>query len=430
MKHLRSSFLLLAIVLIGGSYLYWNERGPAIPNGAQVLLRVAPERISQIQTGKVNLRREGKKWQVASRNGKNFVAADEKIVAPVLESVQLLQSNSVIERPESLIEYGLEKPRDFLQINETKIELGNAPKFDASRVYAKIDNKIVLLPANLVEFAGRQFEAWRDKTVLSFEPENVTEFSIQAPQIKASFIKNGAVWRVEKPIDAPAETSAIETFLQSLASARVEKWLDEKPSDLKKWGLEKPLAQVEIGGAKLKIGKKIGESYAAQNASSPAIFQISSAIFGLSNRPLRDWRDKTVADFDWNKTRRLSMIWRGKRRDFVKKNRKWQLANEKSNVPINAAIFEILFAIHEWRAQDFVDSPDDLKNYGLEKPILKLSGDVGLEVGQSGGKIYVRREKSANGIIFVLSRDSLGNVKRALDILFPARPGHEEKVRP
>lgn len=429
MKQFRSTLILLVLALGIGGYIYFNERGPIAEEGSTELVRT---QASQVQTvnlengaNGVQLRRDGDSWYVAKLDkGKpgEPVLADPTVVKTLLDSLQLVQSKATVDKPSDLKQYGLDKPASKISVDGKTLEFGSKPKFDQSSIYTKVGDTVAMVPSTLADNTSKAFNDWRDKSLLQVKSDEVESFSVKAPKVTAEFKKQDDKWTLTAPASAPADSSTITSFLSTLSTTQSTAWLDEKGKDLAKWQLDKPQATVTVGDATLKIGKKLSGGYAAQNSLSPAVFQIPESTFTQIDRPLKDWRDKRVADIAVADVTAVEVTARGATKSYQKTDDKWQETGGKADDKVNMSVQDLLYSASGWNAVDFVEKPGPDKTYGLDAPLatLKITAKDGytLTVGEKDGKTYV---KDAKGTIFQLGPEAAASLKSPLDALIPAK---------
>ncbi len=441
MKSLRSSLALFLIVAIFGAYIYFNERGPIADSGAVVLLRTDPQNVQQItltqDTGPLTLKKEGAIWKVQRDKSSFAVPADDSAVQNLLKDLQLLQSPQALDDdPKNRKDFGLEKPLASLQMANAKIEFGKEPSFDATKVYARVsaDSKtqVALLPDSLKTAAIRPFADWRDKAILRVSADNAKSISVKAPAITANFDKSKAgeestssEWQVTNPVNAKADAGIIESLLTQLTNTLAPKFFDDNPKSLKDWGLEKPQAQIAIetadGPRSLLVGKKTAGGYAAKNSLSPAVFEVPESLFGLLNRPLRDWRDKKVLEVETDNLQTVTVTFKGATKTFNQTEKKWREVGAKVDDSatgkeaadaINHAVMDLIFALQGLEAQDFADNQ---KSDMLNKPWVQIKLDnTSLTIAEKE-KLLAQVNRNSLLILPLSARDSL---QKPLDKLF------------
>jgi hypothetical protein len=154
---------------------------------------------------------------------------------------------------------------------------------------------------------------------------------------------------------------------------------------------------------------------------------LPDATFALLGRPLRDWRDKTVARFDINRASRVEVSAGEQRKVLLRRDDAWQNENGESNQQTRAAALELLAFAAEMRARDFIEVAPNPAKYGLDKPFLTLQIEadtpIQLRFGRVGQQIYAQKSGSQDAdTIFVLSSNALRASQEALAQLRP-KPG-------
>ncbi len=451
MKSLRSTLILLVVVAALGGYIWFNERGPIAESGATVLLRSDPNTVERVAMqwhgASVELRKNGSRWMAEQPKKAISVPADADAVKTLLNDLQLLQTASVLpDEAAKRKNFGLEKPGSSLGIGGAKIEFGASPSFDSTKVYARITNdgktQIALLPSSLGTAVAKSFNDWRDKAALRVTLDEAQKITIKAPAISATFEKTksgedgkSSEWKITSPVAAEADSSTIEGLIGQLPITKATRFLDDKPQSLAKWQLDKPQAQVEFstpdGPRSLSLGKSLAAGHAAKNSLSAAVFEVPNSLFGLLNRPLRDWRAKTVVKLDVDNVAEVEIAARGGKKRFAKTDEKWREAGAKVGTTAkeqeaadaaHRAVMDILLVLQALSATGFVDKPAAPANYGFDKPLLDLviDGTTHLQIGTSGGKFYARTGSGANfaGSVFVLPKSAFDALKSPLDTLF------------
>ncbi|MBV9865254.1 MAG: DUF4340 domain-containing protein [Abitibacteriaceae bacterium] len=463
MKNFASTFILLLVVAAVGGYIYFNERGPVAETGSAVLMRVDPTTLTSLKLtqpgGKtVVLQKAGENWNVqqqgkGAQDSTPAVPADADTVKGLLDQLQLLQSAAAMSSdPAKLKEYGLDKPQSTLAVGEQKVEFGKKPSFDNSKIYARVgdtkNSQVALLPASLEATVTKSFDDWRDKAILRVALDDTTQFDITAPALSATFLKEpaksseaGATWKITKPVATSGDTTTVESFINQLPQTKTPKFLDDKPTSAAQWGLDKPIAIVKVATTKgertLSIGKQLKDGYAAQNSTSPSVFQITTATYGLINRALREWRAKEVVKLELADLTRLQITARNATRNYSKSGDKWQAAGTNAATTnnaasttadtVNQAVLDTILDIQNLNAQDFIDKPVAPDIYGFDKPAAhftftssKSSGPITVELGSKSGKVYARTGTNStfSPTVYILPTTALTNFKGPFDTLF------------
>ena len=146
------------------------------------------------------------------------------------------------------------------------------------------------------------------------------------------------------------------------------------------------------------------------------------------SRPLNHWRDKSVLKLNTGRLQNMKVSFRGKHIAFEQIEQTWRREDGENAKKYHPAALEIAYALQEIKAVNFLDKPQDLKNYGLGKPVLQLqltseewSGVRSVQFGKASEKIYARvlGQADFSPVILVLPSDALDGFQISLNILFP-----------
>jgi hypothetical protein len=157
--------------------------------------------------------------------------------------------------------------------------------------------------------------------------------------------KNGK-WSITAPESYSADQDAVSTIVSSLNPVTADGIVEDKPSDLTKYGLTTPTLTVTI---KEKAGKTdqlvfgddvpAGSLVYARTNSRPAVYTVSSSVKSSFDKGLNDLRDKRLLTFDSNRLTRVEVISGKSDIEFGKNNQnEWQILKPK---PYRADSFQV-----------------------------------------------------------------------------------------
>ena len=146
-------------------------------------------------------------------------------------------------------------------------------------------------------------------------------------------------WKITSPKPLSADHEAVSSILYDLSPLKADKVVDQKPTDLKVYGLDPPLAEVsattkEGKTSKLLIGDDTptgGDAYAMLEGD-PRLFEVGTAYKTNFNKTLMDLRDKRMLPLDFDKLSKVEVTGPKLNIDFVpdgSTNGKWILQNPK-----------------------------------------------------------------------------------------------------
>ena len=261
--------------------------------------------------------------------------------------------------------------------------------------------------------------------VFTIEADAIDEITITAESGDTTTVrKTGDEWSVVAPTTAPADDGEISGIATNLASLEEGRLIDENPSALADFGLEKPRIEVAFKGGgtdhRLLIGARTptGADVYAKTAASPRVFLIASYLDSTFNRSTFDLRDKSALRFDRDAADSLSLITNGRTIRFQKAGGSWQLAEPASTRSDEAAIEGLLGQLDGLQMRS-VAAPEaeDLARFGLDTPAATIrvgsgSSSAELQVGSTAeeGRLYAR--DAARPEIFTIDASLLDELKK------------------
>jgi len=235
-----------------------------------------------------------------------------------------------------------------------------------------------------VEFK-KAAEEQKKETLFSFQVDDAKAVTLEYPDRKIELEEKDGVWRLTKPIDAPADETAVKNLLRAIADAEVKKKLDNVGEDLSPYGLKDPMATIRVKLKDrelpaIKVGKTspIGFSTYVQRTDQPQVYLTGSAFHSGMDKKVKDLRDKRILTFEDASVHRIEVS--GPDRDIAlsKKDDSWKLDRPQSDDADNETVRSYLSTLRSLRALDFAtDEPKDLSTYGLDQPRLTVTLSTG-----------------------------------------------------
>ncbi len=155
--------------------------------------------------------------------------------------------------------------------------------------------------------AAQAPDAPRGKVFAGVDGDKIEEIQIAASAGESTTLRKvNKAWRLAAPIDAPADQTEAGNVASNLASADVQRVVDEQPKDLGTFGLAKPRVTItfRLAGDKaprtLLLGDKnpTGSDLYAKVADAPRVFLVSAYLEGTLDKGAFGFRDKRVLAFD------------------------------------------------------------------------------------------------------------------------------------
>ena len=141
-------------------------------------------------------------------------------------------------------------------------------------------------------------------------------------------------WEITRPQKFRADQSAVTGVVSSLSSLNSESLVDEKPSNLKPFGLDNPTLEVDIHAKdvrKLLIGDDTpaGGGVYAMLAGDPRIFTIATYTKTSLDKSLNDLRDKRLLPVNADKISRIELVRKTEDIEFGRNKDEWQIVKPR-----------------------------------------------------------------------------------------------------
>ncbi len=250
-----------------------------------------------------------------------------------------------------------------------------------------------------------------EKKLLTFKPEDVTEVTLTYPDKQIVIAKVGDGWHLDKPISVRADQSAVDNLIRAAGDAEVKRTI-EKPQGLETYGLDKPetLVAIKLLSGKslpaIRLGKAapVGFSAYAQLEGSPDVKLVPSIFQSGMKREVKDLRDKQVIDFKEDEVRSVEIAGGDATIELERDGTNWKIAQPKQLAADPNEVRSLLSSIKGVRAEDFVDEPAALEEYGLDKPRRKITVDLGKDTHR---ELWVGAEKAkdSKNVLYVKKPD-------------------------
>jgi len=318
MRGLKST-LALVVVLAGlGAYIYFvTWKTPATDTSTKqekVFASLESDKIEEIRVTSAagdatTVRKDGGSWQVTQPLA---AKADDSEVNGITSALSSVEVTRVIdENPASLNDYGLSNPRieiDFKAAGDKdyrKLLIGEkAPTGSDLYAMRNAEKKVFLIPAFQESTFNRSTFDLRDKTLLKFDREKIDGINVTAGPKTTAFAKEGAEWKITKPLQTRADFGSVEGLVGRLQSAQMKSIVpgEPTPADLKKYGLDKPQATVLLNAgstqATLLLGGKAEETTIyARDVSKPVVMTVESSLLDEVKKGPDEFRRKDLFEF-------------------------------------------------------------------------------------------------------------------------------------
>jgi Domain of unknown function (DUF4340) len=308
---------LVLLVIIGGYALYVGKFSKAVEE-TQKLYQVDPADIAQIDLKYpdrelVLARKKGGQWDITKPIGADADQTAANNLARAIADCQLVKT--VQEQPTDLQPFGLDKPTAIVTITTFDgktypgIEIGKTTPIGFN-AYIKTTAKpaVMLTQAAFQSGMNKTVNEMRDRDLMSFTTADVQKIVLARDDGQTIEIdRDGDQWKIVKPGTYNADDTVVREALSELVNAKIADFINDTPSNVAQYGLEKPHATITVylkNGLQqsLLFGFKQTESgkdgiYVRRGERAP-VYTVHEYVMNGIDRSLLDFRDKTVFAFD------------------------------------------------------------------------------------------------------------------------------------
>jgi len=288
----------------------------------------------------------------------------------------------------------------------------------------------------------------KEKVFAGVTADKIGELSVKTAGQPATLLRKAdGAWQVVEPVQAGADDAAVAEMTSSLATVEIQRVVDEKPGDLKQYGLAEPRIEVGFKAAgdknsrRLFIGDKTatgGDLYAKLPGQS-RVFLVSAYNDATFNRSTFDLRDKAVLKFDRNKVDAVEVATAERAVALSKAGEEWKLTRPVEARADYGTVEGLVGRLQTAQMKALVTSEaKDLKEYGLDKPEATVTLSSGsaravLLVGKKSAEGTLYAKDASRPMIFTLETALLDELKKPADDyrrkdVFEARPYNAGRI--
>lgn len=403
----RRTLLMLAVLLGLGGYIYFIDLDrQRTAEDAKTLLQFDSDAVTQVALvypdRELHLAKDDGGWNITAPLE---ARADTTAVNNLVNAVNQAEVSRTLDDPQpDLALYGLDSPVATVRLTLEDgaqlplIRIGkDTPVGYSVYVQRAGEDAILLTPQALRLGMTKQTKDLRDKAVLVFQQERVSQIEVQRPaQAETPVVlrKTDDGWTLDQPIpDRPADEASVNTFLSSLSGMRAQDFIEQPVLELKEFGLDPPQLAVTLSldgdgeEAAAPVRLLVGREKATDQGTRQrhikregleTLYLVGDWVFGDLNKTAHDFRDKTVARFAKEAVARIEV----KRRDgegFLLTcsdcggEANWQIDARLEGEMKHSALDQFVTDLHGLKGFEIVaDQPQDVSGYGLDEPLMTI----------------------------------------------------------
>lgn len=377
----------------------------------------------QRSTETFTLQQEQSEWSLTEpvkAPVERFKASDLASDLGRLEAVEYVNDQPT---PQQLADYGLDKPTLTIRVNlvdsatPAQVLLIGKQKDGSTDYYAKLADgqSVFLIRKDLRDRLDHDSLSFRVKQLWTLGSEDINALTLEHGSERVELRKDGGIWRMTQPLEAPASVTEVQPVLDTLAALRVEGYETHKATKLEDFGLQPPqlkltfIAKEKQGEMpptsrtrSLLLGKAVSgkaEIYAKLDGDD-AVFRVSDALSKNGTKPPYDWLDRRIFTIDRD---RISSLERGGASTWVvrRDGEQWKVTAGPLRFPADQPILDsTLKVLESFQAQKIVayGKTANLESFGLQMPADTLKIEVGGESSGGSSKSHILRfGKAAEG---------------------------------
>ncbi|MDH5705002.1 MAG: DUF4340 domain-containing protein [Candidatus Aminicenantes bacterium] len=308
--------------------------------------------------------------------------ADKYEVDRLADNFSDLRIERVVEEePEDLEKYEIPKKEITLWFKDrekpVRILLGAENPLD-NTLFAKREDeaRVVLIPSYLKSTVEKSLFDFRQKDIFRFETGDVKTIKLRAKESRWEAEKKEDGWFLKRPVAALAKDNKITGILNSLSGLKAKEFVTEEKNkeEVAQFELDRPdyevalTMPVENQEVTFFLHKKDEKLYATTSLSSK-IIEAEDSLLSELGEAVADLREKKVANFYSWEVNRLQLKWRELDWVLVKdEDDNWKFESPVQEEADKSKVQTFIRKIESLEAEEFIDPPLDLKDYGLDEP--------------------------------------------------------------
>lgn len=370
-----------------------------------------------------------------------------KMVEPAQAAVEAFQVNNLLSafarlESESLAssvsaqDAGLEPPLGRATLvdkagKETVIEIGRKGSI-SNDTYVRVGGTTAIhsVAKDLAREIGKNANEFRSRSLARFSPGEAVRIEASHDDRTYDLSRNErGQWVIDAPVKGLADAEKVKAWINKITALSAADFVADKAASLAAFGMEPPFLKLAVT-TEQKKPRLTTQPTESQPASQPVEIKRFELVFGqeadlqkanrfvkLADQPwvatiagslvdglvpkLAELRDTRVARVREPEVTRLEITTEGQTAALERSDGAWRGAGDLTALE-PAAVQDVVQALEDLRALEFIDEPDPKTDYGLSEPrsTLRITArgaeePVVLKIGantKSGRNTYVQVE--------------------------------------
>lgn len=420
------------------------------------LTDLTPAQVARVvlktKAGEMELQKQADRWEIVKPLRAR--GDDQKINDLIAQVTNTRIEQFVASDSGDLHPYGLAEARGSITLFEPEdkqgqmLQLGSAKEKD--QVYARFAARgfVYTLPKKVEDVFNAKPDDVRDRHLVRIDTNILDRVTIESAKGKVVLARNQENWNIASMNSTPANSSEVRRLIDALQNVEVSRFVEDTASNLSKYGLDKPPAQVTFSSfasentpetkagehpfATLAFGRIDGDFVYARLGDEPFIVAVRrKSLDDIFTDPIQ-WQALPIFDFKPEQVQRLSVA-TDKELSLERENKQWRWTKGDGSVN-EANIQSLLNTLSRLRAVRWIGPT--LPQHALDKPQLAVMFSTGpkkedtrtLKVGAgTGDGMWLATADNHQGV-FALSNPDFNALR--LSLVAEATPAPAPSVIP
>ena len=290
-------------------------------------------------------------------------------------------------------------------------------------VYARASDKknesVRVIPFAIKQALQKDLADFRSRNVFDFEPEKVTKVATKIadtatmPGQQCELDLKDGHWSLQMPLVARASETDVQGLLNKILGEHIVDFVTDDASNLSQYGLTSPTATLSVtiksdsnqpnDDLVLQIGGPVPnkpDQVYAQRLKSNSVFTLTRSSVDELLKAVPNVRDRHVMAFDPGKATGLSFILGDHKGQVEKTHDLWSTVGDDPGRADVSRVTDMLAKLSQLETTPLLkDSATDLKPFGLDKPVGKITVESPEFKPASSLSLYIG--KTENNLIYV-----------------------------
>ena len=333
--------------------------------------------------------------------------------------------------------YGLAQPRITVALQSMvdnqmqELQIGSDARVPGRIYIARSDHRAVYaVNKEIYAKLNRTVFDLRDKRVIDFQRTATHRFVIHQGDIKIVCQKNVAgEWEITEPVVLKADEGTVDDLLFGVDALRAVAFVADQPKNLQPYGLDSPSIEVsfmvpDTEPTVLLVGKVKGDNVYVKAQNAESVFLVKKELLDLVGVGVAGLRDKQILDFDSDAAAKIVLKHGDVNLTCQKQGTNWRLTHPVQEQAKNGAIRSIIHQVNQLTVEAFLAVSPPITSTGFDVPEIELvvtlkdQTEYLLEIGKlADDKHYYGRLQNLPDTVFLLKKETAGNLKRTVDDL-------------